>query len=309
MRQLVKCLAVLLATHVSGALGAELSLPSLTISGEVYSNVVVTPSSQGRLMVRHGAGIGTVRLVDLDYEVLTQLVDAEIIGGRAAKELLARKAPKKTAKISQVTTNENGEVVVEEVEATLQARATLLARSAQTRLENEARALGFRPAHFEQTIARLPREAMLGIAGGIVLLYLLRCWCFLRICQRSTGRGSILVFLPLLRWFPLAEAARMSRHWVAVPVFGLLMLQLPPALPQLPWVPLAYLAVVGAFWVTTAILFVVWCVKICKVLQHSMFFSLLLLLPVLDWFALLYLACSGGKAEEKISLNSRPVAI
>jgi hypothetical protein len=309
MRQLVKCVAVLLITHVTGVFGAELSLPSLTINGEVYSNVVVTSSSKGRLMVRHGAGIGTVKPADLDYDVLTRLVDAEIIGGRAAKELLAKKAPRKTAKISQVTTNQNGEAVVEEVEATLQARATLLARSARTRLENEARALGFRPADFEQSIARLPREALLGIAGAIALLYLLRCWCFLRICQRSTGRGSILVFLPLLRWFPLAEAARMSRHWVAVPVFGLLMLQLPPVLPQLPWVPLAYLAVVGTLGLVTVILFVVWCVRICKVLQHSAFVSFLLLLPVLDWFALLYLACSGGKAEVKISLNSRPVAI
>ena len=309
MRPLVITVALLLVTNVIGAFGAELTLPKMTISGEVYSNVVVSPSSKGRLMVRHGAGIGTVKIVDLEYDVLVQLMDAEIIGGKAAEALVAKKAPKKSAKISQVTTNESGEVVVQEVEATWQTRASMLARSTKARLENEVRALGFRPADFEQTITRLPQGTMFGIAGAIVVLYLLRCWCFLRLCQRSSGRGSILVFLPLLRWLPLAEAARMSRHWVAVPVLGLLMLHLPPVLPQLPWVPLAYLGVVGTLWLITVILFLVWSVRICKVLQHSAFLSFLLVLPILDWFALLYMACCGGKTEVKFSLNSRPAAI
>jgi hypothetical protein len=286
-----------------------MSLPSFTINGEVYSNVVVSAGSKGRLMVQHSAGVGAVPMADLDYELLKKLADAEILTGPAVKDLLSRKAPKVRPKITQVVTNENGEVIVREIDATLQVRASLLAKSARTRLENEARALGFSPADIEKSASSLTMTTLLAVAAGAVFFYILRCWCLFRICFRATSRGSILVFAPLLRWFPLADAARMSRQWLVIPVFALAGLYLPPALPQLPWVPLAYLSLVSTLWLITAILYIVWCFRICRALKHSPLFGILLILPLFDWFALLYMAFSGQKAEDKFTLNSQPAAI
>jgi hypothetical protein len=300
---------LVLLTSALAACGAELSLPSFTINGEIYTNVVVSAGSKGRLMVQHAAGVGAVPVADLDYELLKKLADAEVLSGRAVKDLLAKKAPKVRPKITQVVTNENGEVIVREIDATLQVRATMLARSARARLENEARALGFSPTDIEKSVSSLTTTALLAIAAGAVFFYILRCWCLFRICHRATGRGSVLVFAPLLRWFPLADAARMSRHWLVIPVFALAGLYLPPVLPQLPWVPLAYLSVVCTLWLITAILFIVWCFRICRELKHSALFGFLLVLPLLDWFALLYMAFGGQKAEGKFTLNGQPAAI
>jgi hypothetical protein len=310
MRELVSWAVVIVVTSVTAAFGAELAVPRLTINGQVHSNVVVSPSSKGRLMVRHETGIATVKIADLEYDVLKQLSDAEIIGGSAVKDLLAKKAPK-IPKSSSNSTNDT-EMVWQGGDVSLSANASALARAARVRLENEARALGIEPPDIEKSISTLSLEVGLGILGGFVLLYLLRCWCLFRICQRATGRGSILVFAPLLRWFPLADAAKMSRHWLAVPVFALFGLYLPPLLsqlPQLPWLPLAYLSVVCALWLVTVILFVVWCIRICKTLQHSAFVGFLLMLPIVDWLALLYVACSGKGSSGRISLNTSRAAI
>src|SRR5688500_3773077 len=90
-----RVLILILALQGAGAFGAELVLPSLTVGGQLHSNVVVSPSSKGRVMVHYGTGLGTVRIADLDYEVLKQLAEAQIIGGKAVDELLSKKAPKK----------------------------------------------------------------------------------------------------------------------------------------------------------------------------------------------------------------------
>jgi hypothetical protein len=303
MRQVIQWIFIVLIAQATGGRAAELALPKLTINGEVHTNVLVTGFSKGRITVQHSAGLGTVRVTDLEYDVLKQLSDAEIIGGPAVKELLAKKAPKKQR--TSVSTNEI-DLAVLRSDATLNDKATVLARAARTRLEKETKALGIQVPDLEKSFSNMRMEVGLGILGGFIFLYLLRSWCFFRICVRATGRGSVLVFAPLLRWFPLADAAKMSRQWLAVPVFGLLGFYLPPVLPQLPWVPLAYLSVISLLWIITLILFIVWCVRVSKTLQHGAFVSFLLMLPLLDWFALLYLALSGEKSDGRISLKTRP---
>ncbi len=306
MRRFHLWIAVLLVTNVFGAFGAgpELTLPSLTIKGEVYSNVVVSPSSGGRVMTRHAAGIGTVKIAELELEVCQQLVAARVITGPAARQILQEVAAKKKAQARQAggSTTATGALV-------LDGEAGAFIQSLRARLENEIRALGFGHFDIEKSFSSLNPRILTGIAGGIIGLYLLRCWFLFRICQRATGRGSILVFVPLVRWFPLAEAAKISRNWLAVPLFGFAGFYLPPNFPGLPWLPLAYVTTVAVLWLTTLILFAVWCVRICKALRCSPFLSVLLFLPVLEWLALPYLAFNGHVTQEKFSLKSRALAI
>src|SRR5687768_2631924 len=96
MRQFpIWAVVILIAQAIGGRCAfAELTLPEVTIKGETYTNVVVSPSTGERVMVRHSAGLGTVRIEDLSFEVRRHLAEEGIITGRAAKEILA---PKKKA--------------------------------------------------------------------------------------------------------------------------------------------------------------------------------------------------------------------
>jgi apolipoprotein N-acyltransferase len=99
------------------------------------------------------------------------------------------------------------------------------------------------------------------------------------ICRKAGNPPGILVWLPVLQSFPLLRAAGMSGWWflaVFVPVLNLV-----PA--------------------------ILWPFKIAKARGKSVWVGVLLLLPVTNYFAFLYLAFSNGarvdedeEAESKI---------
>jgi hypothetical protein len=110
--------------------------------------------------------------------------------------------------------------------------------------------------------------AVLGIA---LLLYLFQCYCCMLICRKTGHPPGILVWLPGLQLFPLLRAAGMSGWWF-VAFF----------------VPLLNL-VAG----------VLWCLNIAKTRGKSVWVGVLLLLPVTNFFAFLYLAFSNGVAADE----------
>jgi Family of unknown function (DUF5684) len=109
------------------------------------------------------------------------------------------------------------------------------------------------------------------VVGGVAALYLFFCYCCQLLCLRAGKKPGVLVWLPLLQMFPLLDAAGMSRWWF----LGL-------------FVP-------GVNLVGT----ILWCIKIAKVRGKSAGFAILLLLPVLNVLAFLYLAFSSGAAPTK----------
>src|SRR6185436_8829349 len=100
------------------------------------------------------------------------------------------------------------------------------------------------------------------VLGTILALYLLFCWCLFRICKKGRGDSSLLVFVPVLQWLPLADAARMKRSLLWVPVFACVGLGWMPPLPKIPAVLFGYAFLVGALWLISAVLFAMWCMKI-----------------------------------------------
>jgi hypothetical protein len=90
------------------------------------------------------------------------------------------------------------------------------------------------------------------------------------ICQKAGKPGGFLVWVPLLQIIPLLRAAGMSSWWF----LGWL---LPPI---------------------SIIAQVIWCFKIAQARAKSAFVGFMLLLPVTNLLAILYLAFSEGASEK-----------
>ena len=121
-------------------------------------------------------------------------------------------------------------------------------------------------------IGSKPNYPVLGIALLIYLvLHLFYSYCCLLICRKAGHPPGNLVWLPFLKVIPMLRAAGISGWWFLaffVPVLNL--------------VPL-----------------VLWPLKIAKARGKSVWVGVLLLLPVTNLFALLYLAFSNGALDEQ----------
>ena len=113
-------------------------------------------------------------------------------------------------------------------------------------------------------------RTVLGIVMGLyLLLYLFYSYCCMLICRKTGRPAGILVWLPFLKLFPMFRAAGMSWWWLLaffVPVLNL--------------VPV-----------------ILWPLKIAKARGKSAWIGILLLLPIINLFAFLYLAFSDSTAE------------
>jgi len=112
-------------------------------------------------------------------------------------------------------------------------------------------------------------QAVYAAGGCVLLLYLFFCWCCALICQKARYKNTALVWFPLLKQIPLLRAADMNPWWILANLF-------PPVF---------------------AIVYIVWAFKIAKARGRGVLTGFLLLLPVLNVFAFLYLAFSDPLPE------------
>jgi hypothetical protein len=114
-----------------------------------------------------------------------------------------------------------------------------------------------------------PKLLIAGL-GVLLLFYLFHCYCCMLICQKTGNPPGLLIWLPLVQLLPLLRAAGMSPWWF-----------LAYFVPGLNLVPL-----------------LVWPFSIAEARGKSGWVGLLLLLPVTNFFAFLYLAFSGGNRDD-----------
>lgn len=119
------------------------------------------------------------------------------------------------------------------------------------------------------------------VLGGLALVYLLFCNCCRLLCRRAGQPANFLVWLPVLKQFPLLKAAGMKGWWFLTHL-------LPPL---------------------SAIAYIVWCFKITKVRGKPPLTAWLLLLPITNIFAFLYLALSQGEGDEDPDERNTPKPI
>lgn len=111
--------------------------------------------------------------------------------------------------------------------------------------------------------------ALAAVLLGLLLVWVFWCYCLKLICVKAGSETGLLVWLPGLQMIPLFRAAGMSGWWfLATPI------------------PLLDL-----------IVYLFWCVKIARARGKGIFTALLLMFPLTNLLALLYLAFSGGEAE------------
>jgi hypothetical protein len=116
------------------------------------------------------------------------------------------------------------------------------------------------------TWASIDKKLLAIVSGFTVLLYLFFSFCCMSLCQKAGKEPGLLVWLPILKQFPLLRAADMSGWWV---------------LSYILLVPIPVVAII-------------WCFKISKACGKSAVVGLLLLLPGVNVFAFLYLAFADG---------------
>jgi len=116
----------------------------------------------------------------------------------------------------------------------------------------------------------LTSKGVFVVLGVAMLLYLFHCYCCMLLCHKTGNPPGILVWLPILQLFPLLRAAGMSAWWF-----------------------LAY-----CLPVLNVVAQILWCLNIAKARGKGPWVGVLLLLPITNLFAFLYLAFSNGASAE-----------
>jgi hypothetical protein len=295
MQRLRLWLAFLVFAHalMSFSARAALHLPIFNVGTNTYTNVVITRSTGGRVLLDYGRGMTTVRVTNLDLTVQQQLMDAGLVHPLLAKEI-EKEIAKRDAALKKAERLQNGApqaLNLENAETTPVAQL-VFGQAQQRAAEHRIR------FDREWLLGRFGRGLLASVAAALAAAWVVRRFLLYRLCRNATGKGSLLVFVPFLRWIPLADAAGIARAWLLVPIAATVaMFFPPPLLEKFPWAATAYLVFQGALWLVTLLLYVTGCFRVCRKVECSAGWGLFLLLPVLDFIALFVLAFSDGKAD------------
>ena len=131
----------------------------------------------------------------------------------------------------------------------------------------------------QEALKQFKPEVVYGALGALFLVYMFFCYCCRLICRKVGQKSVALVWLPLFKHIPLLRAAGINPAWF-------LTILLPPVY---------------------FIVYIVWCFKIARARGKSAFVGLLMLLPVLNVLAFLYLALADKlSAAEAAALSRDP---
>jgi hypothetical protein len=136
-------------------------------------------------------------------------------------------------------------------------------------------------------LLQLSTLTLLGLIVATVGLYLYTSYLFWLICVKTETSPGIAVWLPVFQIFPLLRAARMSRLWaVGLAAFTLVAgyaLHRHPEYALLTEIVASLAFLVGWTW---------WALRISQARHKSVLTAVFLLLPGINYLALLYLAGS-----------------
>lgn len=221
-----------------------------------YKNVTVTTHAKNYIFIMHADGLANIRISDLSLETQQEL----------------GYAPGGTPKV--VKTETNGKTVT-----------FASPKSAATSSKVDFSKFKLDPASMKKIddfVKKLSTTILFAILGGMFAMYLFVSYCMMLICKKTGNEPGVMVWLPLLQWFPMFRAAGMSGVWF-VALF----------------IP-----------VLNVVTYILWAVKIVKAREKNGIMALLLILPVTNLFALAYLAFSDGNASSsKKDAGERPVMV
>lgn len=121
------------------------------------------------------------------------------------------------------------------------------------------------------TLVKLGPMILCAIAAGLLLSYAFFCYCSMLICRNAGTEPGVLVWIPVLQMLPMVRAAGMAPVWVVAFFIPLLNL----------------------------VAQVVWSFKIAKACGKNAGVGILLLLPLTNILAFIYLAFSRSAQPSK----------
>lgn len=264
MTQLFKFItAILWALLVATATGAEPNaiIPRVSVSGVVYSNVVIESTSAKTITFSHARGMASVNRQKLTLD--------ERIG-------LGLVPPPPTNSVSSTNRFETNQVVMVD-----QMRQAL---TAYRDVEKQLRDAGI---------------SLKAAGAGAVVLYLFFCFCLLMICSKANTPSPLLVFLPVLQILPAYRAAKMSPVWFRLLMADVVFRVIVGVLTYTGHIGRLPQSVVMVLFVLMMVLtlihvigWFIWCFKICIAREKSPLVGIFLLLPCTQVLALAYLAFS-----------------
>jgi hypothetical protein len=173
--RLFSLLAAAVFCLVPSLRAGELTLPSLEVGGQTYSNVVVTSRTSQYVIIQHTRGITTLKPKDLKPEVLLELGYHTNPVPPKAQSYLAQKVAL-DPKIKEME-----EKTVEEVKGKFHDLAPMVIQ---------------------------------GIVAGLVLFHFFFSYCSMLICKKAGHEPGVLVWIPGLQIYPLVKAAGLSGWWI-----------------------------------------------------------------------------------------------
>jgi len=248
-------LATALGAVFASSAAADEKFDTLVVGSSTYSNVTVLNKTRTDLFITHYWGMANLKVRDLDQATqvkLGYLLPEDI---KEAKPFF--KVPDMVAGLDTSSIKDKQERLKAEMQLAAQFGPML------------------------DLAEKIDDRVSYGIVGGIALIYL--TWCFLcrQVCKKTGQPPSPLIWMPLLKQFPMMKAANMPAWWFLLNFLGL-------------W----------------GIRSLVWCFKIASARGKHWFVGLLLVLPVTNILTFLYLAFSAGEdANESAAPTSTKLVL
>jgi hypothetical protein len=249
---------------------AQERLDCMQVGTAMYSNVYVLSKTPADLFFTHSLGLSNVKVKDLDEKLkVTFGYGAEDDGG-------------------EFDIAENFEMEPLEVDSRVQA--------VQDKIEN----------YVTGKLRSTPRNILLGIIGGMALIYLFFCYCCMNLCEKAGAPSPFLVWIPGLQLVPLFKAAGLPR-WTVSALFapqvflGSTRYTLPEDLSLQSPNMMTFLALGVASILISLATALIWAIKICRVRRKSSWLALGLLFPPTTIFVFIYLALSN---EEQVRMGN-----
>jgi hypothetical protein len=245
-----------LASRPTGGRPFEKHFESLTVGELVFTNVWVNRQTNFNILIRHRGGIHTIRLTDLPQEELDALRPQ--LGDLANIEL--EKDPELVARFREMQGSSDYPAMVTEQ----------LRRAGQA-MEN----------------------LLVPLLVVLLVLHLVSSLFIFAICRKTNTKAGFEVWLPVLNQTALLRAAGLPGVWA---LLGFMAPLLPPAIFAWQLVPSASISglmVMGislVLSVATAIVWLVWCFKICIAREKHALLGILLLIPGVNVLTFAYLA-------------------
>jgi hypothetical protein len=216
----------------------------LQIGTHTYKNVTVTTKSKDYVFLLHSEGMANLKVKDLSPEVREQLGYIDPPPPKSAATKANDWAKQSLTKIESPQ--------VKAIEQQFQQALT-------------------GKSIYGYSIPPFNPRLLWPTVAGVVALYLFFCYTCLSLCRKIGKKPGLLIWLPVLKTFPLLDAANMPA-WLFLALL----------------VPGLNLIVAG-----------VWCVKIAKARGYGAGPGILLMLPILNVLVFLFLAFGGGTAPVK----------